>query len=181
MANVFSDEYFTIKSRFWKYWVLRPERLWLASTVLYRRGYRKAAFALKQLNWLIYGNSLHPGATVAPDVNLGHNSMGIVVDAPVTLGRRVKLWHNVTITARHTREQLGSIIIDDDAMIGAGAVVVCRRGQTLRIGRGARIGAGAVVTDDVPPRATFVAAPGRLIEPDAAAPAGTPDDEAGLL
>lgn len=179
MANGYSDEHYTLKARLWKYWLLRPERIWLASSALHRRGHRKAAFALKQLNWLIYRNSLHPGATVAPDVNLGHNSLGIVVDAPVTLGRRVKLWHNVTITARHTPGQRGTIIIDDDAMIGAGAVVVCRRGQTLRVGKGARIGAGAVVTDDVPPRGTFVAAPGRLIERGAAA--GAPDEEGGLL
>jgi serine O-acetyltransferase len=177
MADGWSDDYYTIKHTIRRYWVLRPERIWLASSVLHRRGHRGAAFALKQLGWLIYRNSLHPEATVAPDVDLGHNSMGIVVDGPVTIGRGVKIWHNVTITARHAKGRVGHIIVEDGVMIGAGACVISRRGETLRIGRGARIGANAVVTDDVPPRATVVGPSARLVEPGEAAPSAPAGDD----
>ncbi|HYB24594.1 MAG TPA: DapH/DapD/GlmU-related protein, partial [Solirubrobacteraceae bacterium] len=56
------------------------------------------------------------------------------------------------------------IIIEDDVKIGANAVVIAPRGCTIRIGRGARIGAGTVVTKDVPAGRTIVGPPARLLE-----------------
>lgn len=47
--------------------------------------------------------------------------------------------------------------------IGANAVIIAPRGGSLRIGRGARIGAGTVVTHDVPPGATVVAPSARVL------------------
>ena len=47
--------------------------------------------------------------------------------------------------------------------IGANSVVIPPRGRTLRIGRGAKIGAGTVVTEDVPAGATAVGQPPRLL------------------
>ena len=80
-------------------WVLGPERLWLASIALRRSGHWVLAFWLKQLNSLLYSNSLGVGATVSRDVRLGHNSIGIVVSDSVEIGRRVKIWQNVTLSA----------------------------------------------------------------------------------
>ncbi len=55
------------------------------------------------------------------------------------------------------------IIIEDDVRIGANSVIVSPAGASLRIGRGARIGAGAVVVTDVPAGATVVSAPARVL------------------
>jgi UDP-3-O-[3-hydroxymyristoyl] glucosamine N-acyltransferase len=49
----------------------------------------------------------------------------------------------------------GKIFIDDGVAIGAGAVLV----TNIRIGRFATIGAGAVVTHDVPPHALMIGSP----------------------
>jgi serine O-acetyltransferase len=154
-----------------KLWLFSPERLWLLSIALQRRGRWILAFAVKQLNAALYHNSLAPGATVSPDIKLGHHSHGIVVHSEVTIGRGVKIWHNVTLTAgRPSRERRpdasarrSQIIVEDLVKIGTNAVVIAPRGRTLRIGRGARIGAGAIVTQDVPPGATVVAAPARTL------------------
>jgi serine O-acetyltransferase len=43
-------------------------------------------------------------------------------------------------------------------------VIISPADADLRIGRGARIGAGAVVAQDVPAGATVVSAPSRVIE-----------------
>ena len=52
----------------------------------------------------------------------------------------------------------GTIEIEDGASIGAGAVIV----TGIRIGRFAMIGAGSVVTHDVPPHALTIGSPGFL-------------------
>ena len=53
------------------------------------------------------------------------------------------------------------VVVDDGVWIGVGAIIL----KGVRIGRDARVGAGAVVTRDVPPHATVVGNPGRPVEP----------------
>jgi acetyltransferase-like isoleucine patch superfamily enzyme len=50
------------------------------------------------------------------------------------------------------------VVIEDDARIGIGAIVL----KGVRIGAGARVEAGAVVTRDVPPRACAAGNPARI-------------------
>lgn len=50
---------------------------------------------------------------------------------------------------RQSVEAHAPISVEDDVKIAADAVVVTPVGESLRIGRAARIGAGAVVTEDV--------------------------------
>ena len=100
----------------------------------------------------------------------------------ISIGRRVVISYHVTIadsdfhprtrTARREdalanapggdlrlrpRVETRPVVIDDDAWIGIGAIVL----KGVRIGRGARIGAGAVVTRDVPDGACVSGNPAR--------------------
>lgn len=143
---------------------MTPERLWLLAIALRRRGRPHLARRVKQLNSAIYHNSLATGADVAPDIHLGHHGMGTVVHDLVTIGRRVKIWHNVTLAVRAPQRPEHRIAIEDDVMIGTGATVITPHGRGLRIGRGARIGAGAVVTRDVPAGSTVIGVPARQVE-----------------
>lgn len=61
--------------------------------------------------------------------------------------------------------------IEDHVMISAGAAVI----GPVRIGRGSRIGAGAVVISSAPPYSTIVGIPGKVIEGES-----TRQDVAGL-
>jgi serine O-acetyltransferase len=161
--------------------MVSPERLWLLSISLQQRGHRRLATLARNVNSALYHNSLPPGASVSPDIELGHHGLGIVVHPNVVIGRRVKIWHNVTIATRAGSKSPYRIVIEDDVKIGANAVVISPHRGDLRIGRGARIGAGAVVSRDVPAGSTVVSAPVQVLaagestderEPDrAAAPA----------
>ncbi len=173
-----------LRAKLLRFWVFSPEKLWLLSIALNSRGNWRLAFVVKQLNTILYHNSLATGATVSPDIFLGHYAHGITINNDVTIGKRVKIWHNVTLLGgRQARNEKGRatgtrgrIVIEDNARIGNNVVVISPRGRVLRIGRGARIGAGVVVTQDVPDGGTLVPAPPQLLvrKPPAQAPASTP-------
>jgi len=84
--------------------------------------------------------------------------MGIIIERGVQLGSRVTVMHQVTIGRKDPvvpREHGGNLaVIEDNVFIGAGAKVL----GPVRIGRGATVGANAVVTRDVPSHCTVVGA-----------------------
>jgi serine O-acetyltransferase len=141
-----------------------PVRLWRLSAALHRRGHRRLALLVKHFTFLLYHNSLAPEAQFSPDIRFGHHGFGTVIHSNVVIGKRVWIWHNVTIAVRAGHKDPQRIIIEDDVKIGANSVIISSAGRSLRIGRGARIGAGALVVRDVPPGATVVSAPARVVE-----------------
>lgn len=98
----------------------------------------------------------------------------------VTIGSRVGIGPKVSVlTSRHGEEgravavlfsnlEFGPVTIEDDCDIGLGAIIL----PGVRIGRGAQVGAGAVVTNDVPAYAVVAGVPARVLRerPDAAPP-----------
>lgn len=94
------------------------------------------------------------GAEFGPGFVLIH-STGVVINAGVRGGSNVFIEHQVTIGAeRRLSPQLGS-----DIFIGAGAKII----GSVKIGAGAKVGANAVVVDDVPPYCTVVGIPARVV------------------
>lgn len=76
---------------------------------------------------------------------------GIVIHRNAVLGSRVTVMHQVTIGSRHPADPAAPVI-EDNVFIGAGAKII----GPVRIGRGATVGANAVVTRDVPSHCTVV-------------------------
>jgi UDP-3-O-[3-hydroxymyristoyl] glucosamine N-acyltransferase len=106
-----------------------------------------------------------PGATsLRPRL---HRWRGVNVGSNVFIGddvyleneypERVEIHDGAQISIRaivlaHTRGP-GWVVIEKDAYVGPNTVVVTSAGNTLRIGEGAVVGAGVVITKSVPPRA----------------------------
>ena len=84
------------------------------------------------------------------------HSIGVVINTTVKGGRNVVIEHQVTIGA----EKGLSPRIGDDVFIGAGAKIL----GAISLGNGAKVGANAVVLDDVPPGATVVGIPARVVK-----------------
>lgn len=142
---------------------MSPERLWLLSIALRKRGHRRLALFVKRVNAALYHNSLPINASVSPDIRLEHHAFGLIVHDNVVIGQRVRIWHHTTLAVRGSAGAPAQIIIEDDVKIGANVVVITPFGKTLRIERAARIGAGAIVTEDVPAGATVVSTPSRVL------------------
>lgn len=75
------------------------------------------------------------------------------------IGARVNIAAG-TITANYDGEKKNPTVIEDDVFVGVDTMLRA----PVRLGRGSRTGAGSVVTKDVPPGATAVGVPARVIK-----------------
>ncbi len=103
--------------------------------------------------------------TIGPDVYIGKNATIVAFDT-VRLERKVLLGENVSIHSEdhgpagdRMRYTSAPVHVGEEAWIGAGAVII----KGVSIGAGSTVGANAVVTRDVPPGATAVGVPARVI------------------
>jgi bifunctional UDP-N-acetylglucosamine pyrophosphorylase/glucosamine-1-phosphate N-acetyltransferase len=106
-------------------------------------------------------------AHLGPDSKQHH--MSYLGDAEV--GERVNIGAG-TVTANFDGTRKTRTTIGDDAFIGVDTMIVAPR----EIGEGARTGAGAVVTQDVPPGKLAVGVPARIREQRPKPPADAPDE-----
>lgn len=95
------------------------------------------------------------GAEFGPGLVFVH-SQGIVINTGVKGGSGIRLEHQVTIGA----EKGVAPALGDDVFVGAGAKIL----GGVRIGNHVRIGANAVVINDIPDGATAVGVPARVVE-----------------
>jgi serine O-acetyltransferase len=130
------------------------------SHALHRRGHRLSARALSQLARLLTGVEIHPGATVGDRLFIDHG-MGVVVGETAEVGDDVLLYHGVTLGGKSMRREKRHPTLEDGVSVGANATLI----GPITVGEGATVGAGAVVTRDVPAGATVVGNPARRVDP----------------
>jgi serine O-acetyltransferase len=137
-----------------------------AAHALHRRGVPVLPRVLRRAILHLYGSALDPELELPRDTQLGYGGLGIVIHRGVRMGRRVLVSHGVTLGGRDGHD--GLPVVEDDVKIGAGAKVL----GPVRLGRGARVGANAVVLRDVPAGATVAGVPAREIAARSANAAG---------
>lgn len=108
--------------------------------------------------WLT-GIEIHPGATIGRRVFIDHG-MGVVIGETAVIGDDCTLYHGVTLGGTSWNKGKRHPTLEAGVVIGAGAKVL----GPITIGHGAKIGSNAVVVKDVPPNATAVGIPARILE-----------------
>jgi len=106
---------------------------------------------------IVFAVSLPASVRIGQGVVLGYSGLGTVIHARCVLGDRVVVGSGVTIGGRSGH--LDVPIIEDDVDIGTGAKIL----GPIRVGRGAVIGANAVVIHDVPPFAVVAGVPAKVL------------------
>jgi serine O-acetyltransferase len=114
---------------------------------------------LSELGRWLTGIEIHPGATIGRRLFIDHG-MGVVIGETAEIGEDVLIYQGVTLGGTSLKKEKRHPTIEDQVMISAGASVI----GPVRIGRGSRIGAGAVVVSSAPPYSTIVGIPGKVIE-----------------
>lgn len=102
-------------------------------------------------------------ADVPPQMQIGrgtvfpHDALGCVFHPNVKIGKNCKILHGVTMGGRAGHK--GLPIIGDNVVIGTHAQIV----GNVRIGNNSIVGAGAIVTHDVPDNVVVVGNPAKIL------------------
>ena len=134
--------------------------LWLHRIAhpFYRRRMPLVARWISQLNRFLTGIEIHPGAQIGEGFFVDHGA-GVVIGETTEIGDNVTLYQGVTLggTGKETGKRHPTL--GDNVVVGAGAKVL----GSVEIGSDAKIGAGSVVVQNVPPSSTVVGNPGRPV------------------
>jgi serine O-acetyltransferase len=122
------------------------------------------------------GIEIHPGATIGKGFFIDHG-MGVVIGETAEIGENVTLYHGVTLGGVSWEKTKRHPTVEDNVVIGSGAKVL----GPFTVGKGSKIGSNSVVVKEVPPNATVVGIPGRMVVAAAEQPSERMDLQHGRL
>ena len=105
------------------------------------------------------GIEIHPGAIIGRRVFIDHG-MGVVIGETAEIGDDCTLYHGVTLGGVSWNKGKRHPTLGKGVVVGAGAKIL---GPFL-VGDGAKVGSNSVVVKAVPPGATVVGIPARVVE-----------------
>lgn len=128
---------------------------------LYRRRLKLLARIISHLNRFFTGIEIHPGAQIGRGVFIDHG-MGVVIGETTVIKDNVTLYQGVVLGGTGKEKGKRHPTIEEGAVIASGAMVL----GSFTVGENARVGAGAVVLDSVPPNSTVVGVPAKVVVRD---------------
>ncbi len=131
---------------------------WLSGP-LWRIGLKWLGRLVSHIARLFTGVEIHPGATIGRRVFIDHG-MGIVIGETAEIGDDCTLYHGVTLGGVVWNKGKRHPTLARGVTVGAGAKIL----GPFTVGEGARIGSNSVVVKAVPPGATVVGIPARIVE-----------------
>ncbi|MCD8331445.1 MAG: serine O-acetyltransferase, partial [Oscillospiraceae bacterium] len=104
------------------------------------------------------GIEIHPGAKIGRRLVIDHG-MGTVIGETAEVGDDCLLYHGVTLGGTGKDQGKRHPTLGNNVMVATGAKVL----GPFRVGDNARIAANAVVLSEIPPDATAVGVPARVV------------------
>lgn len=128
---------------------------------LYKMHLKFFARAVAARTRKITGIEIHPAAKIAAGVFIDHG-MGVVIGETAEIGTGTVLYQGCTLggTGKETGKRHPTV--GEHCIISAGAKIL----GNITVGNCAKVGAGAVVLKNVPPHATVVGVPARVVRID---------------
>ena len=126
---------------------------------LYEKGHYFLARWISQRAARKTGIEIHPGAQIGKGLFIDHGS-GVIIGETTIIGDNVTLYQGVTLggTGKETGKRHPTL--KDNVMVSCGAKLL----GSFTVGENSKIGAGAVVLEEVPPNCTVVGVPGRVVK-----------------
>ena len=116
------------------------------------------ARVISQIGRFFTGIEIHPAAWIEGGVFIDHGS-GVVIGETAEVHKGTVIYQGVTLGGTGKERGKRHPTVMENVTLSAGAKVL----GGFTVGKGAKIGAGAVVLKEVPPYATVVGIPGRVV------------------
>lgn len=127
---------------------------------LWQRQWYLLARCLSALGRFLTLIEIHPAARIGRRFFIDHGC-GVVIGETAEIGDDVTIYHGVTLGGTSWHRGKRHPTLENGVVVGTGAKIL----GPVRIGAQARIGANAVVIQDVAPGMTVVGIPGREVLP----------------
>lgn len=114
---------------------------------------------ISQFAKFLTGIEIHPGAQIEAGVFIDHGS-GVVIGETAFVGSGTVMYQGATLGGTGKERGKRHPTVGRNCVISAGAKIL----GNIVVGDGAKIGAGAVVLKDVPPNATAVGVPAKIVK-----------------
>lgn len=106
----------------------------------------------------VFAVDIHPAAKIGGGIMLDH-ATGVVVGETAVIGDNVSILHSVTLGGTGIESGDRHPKVKSGVLIAAGAKIL----GNIEIGQGAKIGAGSLVLESVPPNTTVVGVPAKIV------------------
>jgi serine O-acetyltransferase len=107
------------------------------------------------------GIEIHPGATIGKGIFIDHGS-GVVIGETAEIGDGCTIYQGVTLGGTSLSHGKRHPTLGRNVIVGVNSSVL----GAIVLGDNAKVGGGSVVVKDVPPNATVVGVPARVVAQD---------------
>ncbi len=125
---------------------------------LWRRNHLTLARMVSHLSRFLTGIEIHPGARIGRRFFIDHGA-GVVIGETAEIGDDVLMYTGAILGGTSLEKVKRHPTIGNNVVIGSHAVIL----GNITVGDGAKVGSGSVVIESVPPGATVVGVPGRVV------------------
>lgn len=125
---------------------------------LLHQGRQSMALLLQSRISQAFGVDIHPAAKIGKGIMIDHAN-GVVIGETAVVGNNVSIMQSVTLGGTGKEHGDRHPKVADGVLISAGAKIL----GNIHIGKGAKVGAGSVVLQDVPEHCTVAGVPAKIV------------------